>query len=165
MPLTTHYSLLTIHHSRLTIYAAMLFTKEEESRILQAIQVAERGTSGEIRLFIEDFCLRDHPVERAEEVFQLFGMFNTKNRNAVLIYLAEKSRHFALWGDAGIHERVGFQFWEDEKRLLRDHLQQDDAVGGISEVISLIGNRLRTHFPSDENHDDNELPDEIIYGD
>jgi uncharacterized membrane protein len=143
----------------------MLFSKEEESRIMQAIQAAERGTSGEIRLFIEDFCLRDHPVERAEEVFQLFGMFNTKNRNAVLLYLAEKSRHFAIWGDAGIHEQVGYQFWEAEKKLLRDHLQQDDAAGGVVEVINLIGNRLRTHFPSDENHDDNELPDEIIYGD
>ena len=143
----------------------MLFSKEEEARILAAIKAAERGTSGEIRLFMEDFCLRDHPVERAEEVFQLFGMFNTKNRNAVLLYIAEKSRHFAIWGDAGIHQRVGNQFWESEKRLLRERLQQDDATGGIIEVVSLIGDRLRAHFPADENHDDNELPDDIIYGD
>ena len=143
----------------------MLFSKEEETRILQSIQAAERGTSGEIRLFIEDFCLRDHPVERAEEVFQLFGMFHTKNRNAVLLYVAEKSRHFAIWGDAGIHQRVGAQFWEVEKRLLREQLQQDNAAGGIMQVISMIGDRLRAYFPSDDNHDDNELPDEIIYGD
>lgn len=143
----------------------MLFSKEEETRILQSIQAAERGTSGEIRLFIEDFCLRDHPVERAEEVFQLFGMFHTKNRNAVLLYVAEKSRHFAIWGDAGIHQRVGAQFWEAEKRLLREQLQQDNAAGGIMQVISMIGDRLRAYFPSDDNHDDNELPDEIIYGD
>ena len=67
----------------------MLFSKEEETQIIAAIQQAERGTSGEIRLYVEDFCMRDFPVERAEEVFQLFGMFNTKARNAVLIYLAE----------------------------------------------------------------------------
>ncbi len=143
----------------------MLFSKEEETRILQTIQAAERGTSGEIRLFIEDFCLRDHPVERAEEVFQLFGMYNTKNRNAVLLYVAEKSRHFAIWGDAGIHQQVGNQFWEAEKKLLREQLQADNAAGGIMQVISLIGDRLRAYFPSDDNHDDNELPDEIIYGD
>jgi uncharacterized membrane protein len=143
----------------------MLFSKEEETRILQAIRAAERGTSGEIRLFIEDFCLRDHPVERAEEVFQLFGMYNTKNRNAVLLYVAEKSRHFAIWGDAGIHQQVGHQFWEAEKKLLREQLQDDNAAGGIMQVIALIGERLRAYFPSDDNHDDNELPDEIIYGD
>lgn len=142
----------------------MLFTKEEESRVMSAIRAAERGTSGEIRLFVEDFCERDHPVERAEEVFQLFGMFNTKERNAVLIYLAEKSRQFAIWGDAGIHERVGFQFWEHEKQLLREHLQHDEAAEGVCKAIYLIGSRLREHFPTDENLDDNELPDEIIYG-
>lgn len=143
----------------------MLFSKEEEARILQAIRAAESGTSGEVRLFIEDFCMRDHPVERAEEVFQMFGMFHTKNRNAVLLYLAEKSRHFAIWGDAGIHQKVGYQFWEAEKKLLREHLQQDDAVGGVIEVIALIGHRLRAHFPSDDKDNENELPDEILYGD
>lgn len=142
----------------------MLFTKEEEAQIVTAIRHAERGTSGEIRLFVEDLCMRDHPVERAEEVFELFGMFNTKDRNAVLIYIAEKSRLFAIWGDAGIHERVGFQFWEHEKQLMREHFQLDDAAEGISKAIYLIGARLREHFPTDENNDDNELPDEIIYG-
>ena len=142
----------------------MLFTQDEEARITAAIRTAERGTSGEIRIFVEDFCLRDHPVERASELFQLFGMFNTKQRNAVLLYLAEKSRHFAIWGDTGIHERVGFQFWEAEKRLLREHLQRDEKAEGVCHVIQLIGDQLRQHFPTDENHDDNELPDEIIYG-
>ncbi len=142
----------------------MLFTKEEETGILQAIREAERGTSGEIRIFVEDFCFRDHPVERAEEVFRLYGMFNTKHRNAVLIYIAEKSRNYAIWGDAGIHELVGFQFWEAEKRIFREHLQRDEAAAGIITVIGMVGTQLRRHFPTDENNDDNELPDEILYG-
>jgi uncharacterized membrane protein len=142
----------------------MLFTKEEEVRITAAIKAAESGTSGEIRLFVEEFCLRDHPVERAEELFQLFGMFNTKARNGVLIYLAEKSRHFAIWGDSGIHERVGFQFWEQEKQLMREHLQHDEAAEGVCKAIDLIGAKLHEFFPADENNNENELPDEIIYG-
>ena len=142
----------------------MLFTKEEESRIVQAIRAAERRTSGEIRVFVEDFCMRDHPVERAAEVFHLFGMFNTATRNGVLVYLAEKSHQFAIWGDTGIHERVGFRFWEAEKRLLREHLQRDEAADGVCHVIGQIGERLREHFPIDEDKDENELPDEIIYG-
>ncbi len=142
----------------------MLFTKEEENKITSAIQQAERGTSGEIRLYVEDFCMRDFPIERAAEVFNMFGMFNTKDRNGVLIYLAEKSHHFAIWGDAGIHARVGFLFWEQEKKLLQAHFQDDDAAEGICKAIGLIGTRLREYFPADENHDDNELPDEIIYG-
>jgi uncharacterized membrane protein len=142
----------------------MLFTKEEETRITAAIRAAEKGTSGEIRLFVEDFCERDHPIERAEELFQLFGMFNTKAQNGVLIYLAEKSRQFAIWGDSGIHSRVGFQFWEEEKHLLREFLQKDEAANGVCEAVQLIGSKLKEHFPTDENQDDNELPDDIIYG-
>jgi uncharacterized membrane protein len=142
----------------------MLFTKEEETRIMSAIQLAEKETSGEIRLFVEDFCLHDHPVNRAEEVFQLFGMFHTNERNGVLIYLAEKSRHFAIWGDAGIHERVGFQFWEQEKHLMREHLQRDEAAEGVVKAIALIGARLHEFFPAHDSHNENELPDEIIYG-
>lgn len=141
----------------------MLFSKEEEARITEAIRLAERGTTGEIRMYVEDFCLRDHPVERAAEVFQLFGMYNTAARNAVLIYLAEKSRNFAFWGDTGIHDRVGFQFWTEEKQLLREHLQRDEGAEGLCMVIRQIGEKLRTHFPGDDIND-NELPDDIIYG-
>ena len=142
----------------------MLFTQPEEARIVQHIRQAEYGTSGEIRLFVEDFCQSDHPIERAVEVFQLFGMFNTKQRNAVLIYLAEKSRQFAIWGDSGIHQQVGATFWEAEKILLRTHLQRDEAAEGVCQVITQIGERLCNLFPSDETDDENELPDEIIYG-
>ena len=142
----------------------MLFSQDEETRILNAIRAAEQRTSGEIRLFIEDFCDRDHPVERAAEIFQLFGMFNTKQRNAVLLYIAEKSHHFAIWGDSGIHERVGFQFWDAEKQLLKEHLLLEKACEGVCRLIEQIGEHLRHHFPADPKDNENELSDEIIYG-
>ncbi|MEI6411006.1 MAG: TPM domain-containing protein [Bacteroidota bacterium] len=142
----------------------MLFSKEDEARITGAIRDAEHRTSGEIRVYVEDFCLRDQPVERAAELFHLFGMFNTKARNGVLVYLAEKSRQFAIWGDTGIHAQVGFQFWASEKQLLRSFLQQDQAAEGVCQVIAQIGEKLSAYFPADEKNNDNELPDEIIYG-
>lgn len=143
----------------------MIFSPTEESEILEAIRTAERNSTGEIRLYVEDFCLRDSPVERAEELFQLFGMFNTQQRNGVLIYLAEKSRHFAVWGDVGIHQAVGNSFWEAEKKLLREHLQNGQAAQGVRLAIEQVGERLRRFFPADPSADnDNELPDDIIYG-
>jgi uncharacterized membrane protein len=141
----------------------MLFTKEEELLIVASIRWTERQTSGEVRVFVEDFCMRDHPVERAAEVFHQHGMFNTKYRNAVLIYVAEGSKHLAIWGDSGIHQRVGFQFWTEEKRILREHLADGKACEGICIVIKQIGQQLQKHFPELPN-DKNELPDEIIYG-
>lgn len=143
----------------------MLFSKEEEADIVAAINELERITTGELRLYVEDFCMRDHPVERAAEIFHLFGMHNTVERNGVLVYLAEKSRHLAIWGDTGIHDRVGFQFWDAEKKLLREHLQHEQAAKGLQEVIRQIGQKLQTYFPADPNKPNvNELPDDIIYG-
>ena len=142
----------------------MFFSPEEEQRIETAIREMERQTSGEIRLFVESFCERDHPVERAAEVFYLFGMQNTRQRNAVLIYIADKSHLFAIWGDAGIHERVGFQFWDAEKQLLKSYLQKDQACEGVCAVIAQIGAQLQQYFPAHPDDNENELPDAIIYG-
>ena len=142
----------------------MLFTKEEEAKILKAIRSAERASSGEIRVFIEDFCDRDHPVERAAELFHLHGIADTKARNGVLIYVAEKSRMFAIWGDSGIHDQVGFQFWDAEKELLKEHLQKGQAAEGLCLVVAQIGEQLKRYFPADPDDNENELPDEIIYG-
>lgn len=143
----------------------MLFSKEEEADIVAAINDLERISTGELRLYVEDFCMRDHPVERAAEIFHLFGMHNTAERNGVLVYLAEKSRHLAIWGDTGIHDRVGFQFWDAEKKLLREYLQHEQAAKGLQEVIRQIGQKLQVYFPADPNNPNvNELPDDIIYG-
>lgn len=143
----------------------MLFTPEEDRQIVGHIAAAEKRTSGEIRVFVEDFCFRDHPVERAAELFVLFGMHNTQNRNAVLIYLAQKSHHLAIWGDEGIHQRVGLDFWNAEKGVLRTALQNGKAAIGVCAVIDQIGEKLAQYFPPLPGEEDkNELPNEIIYG-
>ncbi|TNE61208.1 MAG: TPM domain-containing protein [Bacteroidetes bacterium] len=142
----------------------MLFTKEEEQRITDAIRAAELVTSGEIRLYVEDTCARENPVERAAEVFYSTGIFKTKERNGVLVYLAEKSQVFAIWGDSGIHARVGFQFWDAEKELLQDYLRKGEACEGLCQVITQIGEQLKTYFPADPDDNENELPDDIIFG-
>jgi uncharacterized membrane protein len=142
----------------------MYLSPAEEQLIQTSIQEAEHLTSGEIRLYIEDFCDMEHPIERAAELFFTHGMTATRDRNAVLIYLAPKSRQFAIWGDAGIHERLGYQFWEEEKQLLRVYLQQDRTCEGLCAVISKIGEELHRYFPADHSDNPNELPNEILYG-
>jgi uncharacterized membrane protein len=142
----------------------MFFTKEEESRIVEAIRIAELKTSGEIRVFMEDFCDADDPVDRAAELFATHKMNETQNRNGVLIYIAHTARQFAIWGDSGVHERAGQLFWEKEKHLLRRYLQKDESCAGICTVIHEIGDILKINFPADKNNNPNELPNDIIYG-
>ncbi len=142
----------------------MFFSKKEESLIVQAIYAAERHTSGEIRVYIEEFCDYDDPLERAATLFVQNGMHNTRERNAVLIYLADKSRQFAIWGDANMHQKAGPLFWKNEKQLLRSYLQKDEPCEGICAVIGEIGKVLKQHFPANKNDNPDELPNDIIYG-
>jgi len=80
-------------------------------QIVAAIGQAERQTSGEIRVFVESRCRFVNPLDRAAEVFTGLKMDQTAQRNAVLVYVALKDRQLALYGDKGIHEKVGDAFW------------------------------------------------------
>ncbi|WP_143310625.1 TPM domain-containing protein [Chitinophaga vietnamensis] len=140
-----------------------IFSEEEKNRLVQAIRVAERLTSGEIRLFVESHCTYVDPLDRAKEAFVSLGMEKTKQRNGVLVYVALKDRQFAILGDQGIHDKVGDDFWQQEATLLRTHFQDNQIISGIEACIREIGESLRTWFPH-EADDTNELPDDIVIG-
>ena len=65
---------------------AAFLSKEEEQEIVQAIVEAEKNTSGEVRVHIENHSNKT-PLERAQEVFFELKMEATNDRNGVLFYL------------------------------------------------------------------------------
>jgi uncharacterized membrane protein len=139
------------------------FTPEEQQRMVEAIQKAEKNTSGEVRVFIESKCKFVDAVDRAQEIFFSLKMQNTKDRNAVLLYLALDDRQLALFADEGIYQRVGAEYWNQEVRKMIAAFTKDDYAGGICNVIEDIGDALKAQFPY-EASDKNELPDDIIFG-
>ncbi len=140
------------------------FSKDENNQIVQAIRNAELRTSGEVRVFIEKKCKLVNPVHRAKEVFFQLEMDKTIDRNAVLIYLATKDRQLAVFGDEGIHQKVGQSFWSNEVKLMLDNFNKKNYTVGLIQMIHDIGEALQSHFPFDASIDKNELPDEIIFG-
>ncbi|MFM2134683.1 MAG: hypothetical protein RL021_83 [Bacteroidota bacterium] len=139
------------------------FTDEEQQAILAAVQEAERRTSGEIRVFIDRECGPD-VLDRAAFVFSELGMHRTDERNGILIYLAVKSRKFAVIGDSGIHAKVGDDFWSGIRTEMQHHFMVGDFVSGLCQGILKAGEALSNHFPWTAG-DRNELPDDIMYGD
>jgi uncharacterized membrane protein len=139
------------------------FTHEEEKQIMSAIKTAENASSGEVRVFVESHCTGT-VEKRTVEIFKKLKMQLTHERNAVLVYLATDSRHFAVFGDEGIHQKMGFQFWTNEAATFKSALAEGDIVGGICNVIVDIGETLKTHFPHPPKKK-NELPDKPVYGD
>src|SRR5213078_794776 len=87
-------------------------TKLEHDRIVQAIREAEMKTSGEIRAFIQRGKLKSDPLVAAQRKFHRLDMHKTRERNAVLIFVAPRVHKFAVIGDKAIHEKCGDQFWQ-----------------------------------------------------
>src|SRR6188768_1702557 len=89
-----------------------VFTVAENERIVEAIRNAERKTSGEVRVYIEPKNPLVDTLERAAFLFFKLKMDQTDERNAVLLYIAIQHKELALFGDKGIHEKVGNEYWE-----------------------------------------------------
>jgi uncharacterized membrane protein len=139
-----------------------MISPADEHLITEAIRVAEQNTSGEIRVHIESRCKKE-PIERAIEVFSQLNMYQTEQRNGVLIYVALKDKKVAIWGDEGINQKLPKQFWEKEIEIMISHFKNAQFGQGIAEAVKLIGMELRQHFPFQRN-DKNELSDEISKG-
>jgi uncharacterized membrane protein len=137
-------------------------TKEEEEEIISAIQIAEKNTSGEIRVHIEASSKKD-PYERALEVFHLLEMQNTKDANAVLIYVAVDDKKFVICGDTGINTVVPKDFWNTTKDVIQGHFKAGNFKQGIIDGILKAGEELQDHFPY-QTDDENELSNEISKG-
>lgn len=137
-------------------------TKQEQAEVIAAIQEAEKNTSGEIKLHLDNKC-RGDVLDRAAFIFEKLEMHKTELRNGVLYYLAVEDQKFAILGDAGINAKVPDNFWESIKNHIQNLFKQNKFAQGLCEGIKMAGEQLRKHFPYQSN-DVNELSDEISFG-
>ncbi len=141
------------------LHPKKFFTKGEKERIVEAIRAAEKKTSAEISVYLENRPKEDS-MSRARKVFEKLGMACTQHRNGVLIYLSLKDHAFTILGDRGIHDKVGQNFWEETASTMHQYFSQDKFSEGLEAVIAQIGARLKDYFPH-ESGDINELPDGV----
>ncbi len=132
----------------------------EDAKIAGAIRLAEKKTTGELRVFISHRAVTS-AVEAAQQQFTRLKMDRTKARNAVLIFVAPKSQQFAVIGDVAVHEKCGQAFWEKLAGEMGKHFKQSDFTGGLVHAIGMAGRLLAEHFPAD-GPNPNELSDDVV---
>ena len=135
----------------------------DHNRVTQAIKKAEGRSSGQIRVFIQRGKFEDDALPRAERRFLQLGMQKTRDRNAVLIFVAPRAHKYAVVGDVGVHEKCGEEFWKKLVHDMRAHFKNEDFNRAIILAISEVGKLLAAHFPR-TGDTINELPDEIAQG-
>lgn len=141
-----------------------LLDEESNRLIVKAIRHAEQRTSGEVRVYVESRCRFMNALDRATEIFYGLKMDQTEEHNATLVYVAIKDRQVAVYGDEGIHRKVGTAYWNNVVKEMLAHFNADNYAKAIADAVIQIGDALQTHFPYDKETDKNELPDEIVFG-
>lgn len=137
-----------------------LLRKIDSDRVRAAIRAAELQTSGEVRVSLSLFFWgRVEPVAR--KAFDRLGMSATADRNGILFFVVPSRRRFVVLGDAGIHAKVGPDFWSRIAAALSGRFRKGEFTEGLIEGIASVGEQLRAHFPHAGEADRNELPDEI----
>jgi uncharacterized membrane protein len=135
----------------------------DHNRITQAIRKAEGRTSGQIRVFVQRGEFEDDALPRAQRKFLQLGMHKTRDRNAILIFVAPRAHKHAVVGDVGVHEKCGSEFWQKVVMGMREYFQKQEFNRAIIHAINEVGKVLTLHFPRTADTI-NELPDEVAQG-
>ena len=137
-----------------------MLTKIQRQALLDRIKHYEAKTSGIIHVHVRKKC-KESVIKDAEKYFVKRRLNQTRHRNAVLIFIGEKSQRFAVIGDKAIHEHVQQAFWDNSRDILATHFKQGQYVEGITGAIEEIGKRLEKHFPKDKIEAVNDTDDEV----
>lgn len=142
--------------------SAEFLTEKQEEQLIDAINRAERRTSGEIRVHIEHNC-EGEALERAARIFHELGMDETRRKNGALIYVATEDHKAAVYAGEGIHSQVEEGFWSDVLEIIISHFKQDAYEEGLEKGVLKIGEKLEELFPYHQKGDVDELSNEISY--
>ncbi|NVK53226.1 MAG: TPM domain-containing protein [Flavobacteriaceae bacterium] len=137
-------------------------SEQDELAIIEAIKKAELNTSGEIRVHIEASSKKE-TYQRALEVFEGLKMYNTQQRNGVLLYIATEDHKFVICGDKGIDDVVADDFWDCTRDTIATYFKEGNFKDGIIAGILNAGEQLKKYFPYQAD-DTDELSNEISKG-
>jgi uncharacterized membrane protein len=143
--------------------ASTFLTDAEKAAVHAAIKDCEKGSSGELRVYIEGKCPMMDPLARAAQVFASYKMYNTPMRNGILIYVAHKHKEYAIYGDTACIAKFPKDFWAKQARALHYQFMEGQYEHGIVNCIARVKELFAQYFPATEAKK-NELPDEIIFG-
>lgn len=121
----------------------------DHKRIRDAIFTVERMTTAPLHVCLAPYFLGD-VYRTARRIFKRLRLDRLPERNGVLFLIVPSRRRFALFADAGAHEKVGQAGWDHVARIMAKALREGDPTEGVIRGIEESGRRLAKHFPLKE---------------
>ena len=123
----------------------------DQAAVVAAIREAERGTSGKIRVFVS---LKTPPKDGVYSValreFKRLGLNHVGDRNAVLLYIAPKTREVAIVADEGIQSKSGALPWRQIIASFASEIKLRDVTPAVCGAIHAIGKTLAKYYSRKE---------------
>ena len=144
-----------------------IFSAPVLDEIERAIGETEAAHSGEIRFAVETAlpittiwqgCTARH---RAGQVFGLLRVWDTSQRNGVLIYVLRADRAVEIIVDRAIGARVQPEEWAGVCRQVESHYRSGNYLEGSRVAVAGVGQLLGQHFPPGGSPQ-NELPNRPV---
>lgn len=150
-----------------SLHVKRAFPATRLAAIEQAIRAGEAVHGGEVRFAVEGAL--DHaalrlnlsPHQRALDVFSMLRIWDTTDRNGVLIYVLLADHAVEIIADRGIHARVGDEGWAAICQLMEAGFRAGDPEAAVTGGIRAVNALLQQHFPSTAPRP-NELPDVAV---
>jgi uncharacterized membrane protein len=143
------------------------FPPSAMAAIEEAITRCEREHSGEVRFAVEPaldtsaLLAGQSARERAIEVFSFLRVWDTEERNGVLIYLLLADRDIEIVADRGVSAKVDASEWEAICREMEAAFRRGDYGAAVVRGIEAASGLLARHFHRRAG-DRDELPDRPV---
>ncbi|EFW38834.1 TPM domain-containing protein [Treponema phagedenis] len=98
---------------------------------------------------------------RALRHFMESGIYKTKNRAGILIFISVMERKVFVLADEGINAKIEHGEWQSVCNKICDGIKQKQAGKVLCEAVADCGEKLAKYFPA-KNINPNELPDGLV---
>ncbi|WP_223560470.1 TPM domain-containing protein [Chryseobacterium lathyri] len=136
-------------------------TNQQITSLVEAIQSAEKHSTGEIRVHIDSNTETEN-AQTAFEVFKELCMNKTADRNAVLFHVNFEQKYLTIIGDIGIHDKVHQSYWDHLHDYITAEFTKGNYYKALKSGILETGLELKKHFPV-EGENPNQLSNEITF--
>lgn len=119
-----------------------MFTVEEKKEIHQAIKTFEDACPAEFHLVVVKKAKKDI-YKVAVDTFHHMKLHEREHRRCVLLFIAERSKRFALLGDEIIHQDLGNNHWNILRDKIITNFKQGDFVQGVLSSIDYLSHQLK----------------------
>lgn len=112
------------------------------------------------RLIVPKSVMRQKVNQRAVCHFMESGVYNTKDRTGILIFISGLEHRVDLLADKGISEKIPQEKWDSIVNHIIDGIKSGEMVKHLTESIARCGELLAEFYPIQPD-DVNELKDDI----